>query len=316
MKRIAVIICLLLSSSAFCLSYQIVGRDVCSLQGNMLWQCSYLPVNFQLSVLDDVIPLETMVEINRNQYCRTQYPISLVFGYGEGMVSELNALSLSSSRISQLSSSELKFSVDAPYSNYARFDSRCSITANIEVDAVDLGKLEENIGNEKASLLDQIEVIDDRIGDKTTIQNLLEVADLYANIVSIANQDIVSYAQLNLILLESCEDADPCTWTDQINVVLNDPTVIMPFNQMLLLYNLATTLDTLVPADCTAVDNCLISIIDEQTEETIGNIASSIDTTSLNEEIRQLVDNRLQASNRLATLESIALDYNLDWSGI
>lgn len=304
---------LYISFSAISEPYSIVSDDVCTKRGNYISNCSPPPVELGLTTYSDLVPAELDVSISINQYCSTPYPISLEFLLSNGQSFSMNALQPNNTAYSQGQASSMTVSVNAPYSRYAYFDSRCEILADIAVDQINVSTLTDNLSNEKDRVNSEIEIVRDRIDDKSTIGSLMSIGIMYESLIAIAESDLTTYAEINHILIDNCDQTADCTWSDQIGVVLNDPSVLMPFSQMLLLFNLGTELDNLVPADCTH-ENCMVSLIGDSEKEAIESITTSIDTSNLESEIEDLTIDLQFLNEELLMLRQIALDFDIEWS--
>lgn len=312
MKTLLILLLTSLSLTTFAIDYAIVDESVCKKRGHRLYACKRDQVTLALTQHDPIIPLETIVTVNTNSYCRTQFPMSLIASFVEGESYTFNALRPATHTLTQPHLNGLTLSIDAPYARVAYFDHRCQINTTVDANKVNVPELRNKLASSKVNITHQLVIIDDRIADKSTINRFIDIIDLYKAVVELAEKELVSFSELNIALQENCDGIAACTWSDQIGVLLEDENILLPFSQEFLLFQLGADLDRLVATDC-ATNNCIAPLVDEQTVEIINNATDSINTSILSDEIKQLLAERAVLVIDRDNLREIATDYNLDW---
>lgn len=301
---------------------EVVGPNVCQDRGFNMARCSYEPHDVSATVDLPYIPRVTKVSVRHEGDCSTHYPVSIAVGLGNGVDELINALASGEHVIPQDGSSLIKVNVVSPWSQYAYYYSSCRIVADVQTDVVDEGDLTSILSRLATDASKRIDVIQDQIHDKSTIQSLLGVASKLEAIIDIAEKDSASVYELNTTLQENCDSISPCTWIDQIGVVLNDPNVELPDSQLLLLFSLAFDLDTIVPADCTD-NNCVAELVDEETTSAIRAIRAGVDANGngdhiddIPEQIKLLLDEKLTLESHIEELKGVASRYGISWSSV
>lgn len=316
MKQLIVLFAILtISAAAHAQIISIVGPENCRVVGNHLMQCQYNPTQLILTPEAPYVSKTTSLQIMRQGTCATQFPININLTTSGGASVTYNALQAATHVLGQGQSSSLAVNVQAPYRNSAYFHSSCRITAAMIVNRVDISQLQMTLSGLKQITLTEITVLDDRIEDKSTIASLLEATFVLENLLAIAEQTTVDFYSLNDILLNSCESIAPCTWSDQIAIILDDPAVNMPFLQQLMLFQLGQQLDVIVPADC-AANNCVAELIDDALAGVIENLRSNINLGTIDNEIQNLVAQRYILEDRLAEYRATAVKHQISWDSI
>ena len=316
MKKLASIFAIAtISAAANAQIIPIVGPDNCLAVGRYLMRCQYNPIQVSLTPEEPYINKMTYLEVTRQGICATQFPISISASMDGATSATYSALQAGSYALSQNQSSSIIVNVQAPFKNSAHFHTSCRISAAVKVDQVDRGQLQTTLSGLKQNALSEIAILNDRISDKSTIVSLLETTFALESLVTIAAQPAVDFTSLNEILLNSCDPVAPCTWSDQIAVVLEDPSVNIPVLQHLMLLQLGQQLDVLVPTNCVD-NNCVGQLIDDTLTSAIENLRSGISISSLDAEIQNLVAQRYTLEDRLAEYRSVAGRYEITWESI
>lgn len=306
---------LLFSAQAFALEIPIVGADNCTTFGSRLMRCSYEKRTIPLSLLPSYIPRNTQLEIARSGSCSTQFPIQLQVTRSDNTTSLYNALQVNSYAVPQGSGDQIGVEIVAPYKNVAYFHSSCRITATLVPDVVDRVKLADILSFNKQDTLQKIEVLDDRIKDKTTIATLLDATFALEQLLVIAEQSTADLFSLNDTLYAACDTGMQCSWTEQIAIIIDSPDSQIPFSQQAMLFQLGQQLDLLLPSDC-ADNNCVGELIDEDLAMIIGDLRNTLDTTGLEASIRHLISERFALEDQMIEYKTIAEDYAIDWNSL
>lgn len=295
---------------------EVVGLNACKATGFSMSRCSYEPRKLDALVDQSYIPRMTRVSVFHEGNCSTQYPIDISVASGNGGNMMINALRPGEHLIAQNNASLVEVNVVSPWAQHAYYYSSCRITANVETDIVD----EDTLLSLASNASERLEVIEDQIGDKSTILTLLGIAKSLEAIIDIAEQDSASVYELNTTLQANCDNISPCTWTDQIGVILDDPSINIPTPQLLLLFSLAFDLDSIVPADCYD-NNCVAELVNEETRSAILTIRSEIDrnengdyTDEISDQIKLLLDEKLILESRLEEIKAVADKNGIVWS--
>lgn len=315
MRNILFVLFLTLSSTSYSISLPIINDSVCQLHVNKLRNCDQLSIETDITSVADYIPLQTIISISKNSYCGTPYPIYLNLVDDIGDLNEsFNIFTLSEIKINQTNSNSILSEIYSPYSVVAYYDSRCNISADIEANVVDVESLTSNLSDLKIEANNQLTLLDDLIDKQTLIIELTSVVDLYANVLDLAELELLDFYQLNDLIQNNCDFISDCTWTGQLQILLSDPDT--PFSQFLLLLHLGSALDSLVPTDCTT-GNCVASLIDPSTQEVIDDISNRIPGS---EESTQALENYISQQAELLLLlseyETVSSDYDIDWESL
>lgn len=306
---------LLFSAHASAFEIPIVGADNCTTFGSRLMRCSYEKRIIPLSPLPSYIPRNTALEISRSGTCSTQFPIQLQVTRSDKTTSLYNALQIDSYTVSQGSGDQISVEIVAPYKNVAYFHSSCRITATLVPDVVDRVKLTDILSFNKQDTLQKIEVLDDRIKDKTTIATLLDATFALEQLLLIAEQSTADLFSLNDTLYAACDTGMQCSWTEQIAIIIDNPDSQIPFSQQAMLFQLGQQLDLLLPSDC-ADNNCVGELIDEDLAVVIGDLRNTLDTTSLEASIRLLISERFALEDQMIEYKTIAENYAIVWNSL
>lgn len=305
---------LLLSCSAQSQILPIVGDDNCIKAGSLLTRCQVDGLSVPLPQKASFINKHTILSIRHEGNCSTQFPISMTLML-EGLqpLPAVNVLQPAEYAIPQGEATRLSLRIDAPYSSFAYFDSSCHIDVQVEIDHVNQLELSGTLAELKHSTLNRIMVVNDRISDKTNLASLMEATFALEQVLSIATQDTSNLYSLNEILEASCEDGMQCSWSEQIGAVVNNPAIVLPFAQKLMLFNLGLQLDLIVPGDC--MDNsCLAELIDPEVQHAISEVRRSFSVESLGADLRGLVDERFELEDLLTDYQEVAARYEIDWN--
>lgn len=300
-------------SSAF--EIPIVSEDNCARSTSRLMRCQYENHALPLADLAEYVPRTSELEITRSGSCSTQFPIQIRITRRDGTALHYNALQLGSHSFSQGVGDRINVEILAPYKNVAYFHSSCRITATLATDVIDIEQLTDILSFRKQETLQKIEVLDDRIRDKTTIATLLDATFALEQLVLIAEQSTVDLFALNDVLHATCDTGAECSWTAQIAVIVDDPNNQIPFTQQAMLFQLGQQLDVLLPSDC-AENNCVAELIDENLSKTIRELRNTFDTTTLESSIRLLISERFELEDQLSEYRTIADDYAVEWNSL
>lgn len=292
---------------------EIVGDEACSKSGRNLQQCEYSPLDIVASIDKEYVNKYFSVNIVKSGNCSTAYPISLNVGMQGGESRSINALRSGGYTFPQSQLGIVQVVVNAPYKRFAQFKSSCSITAEVDVDIVDVSALAEDLGILKAGAESEISEINDRITDKETIVNLIGIANSLEQLINISQEDFVSFYALDDILQDNCDGISACTWSSQMEVVLAE--VALPFSQFFLLFNLATALDSLIPSDC-ADGNCVATLVDGEVLSVLNDVRAQVSEDDLAKEIEELIGRKLDLTELLSEYRQVATDYSINWNDL
>lgn len=305
---------LLISASAYSVDYQIVGSDSCMRLGNFYRFCAPGNERIYLSPHDDVIPAAILLQVSVGPYCSTAYPMNINMLLESNDSTSVSALQNMTYKIYQYDNQYVDINLDAPWGNYAYFNSACSINASIHPDTVDLSELAENIRVEKEDLDYWDSIYSDRIADKTLLNRVFGVIKLYKQAVTIALADEVSFAEINSLLTNFCGTSENCTWAQQMRVLMVQVQSLLDANTAVNLMSLGVALDKLVPASCTE-NNCVSSIVTPEQTDIVESVIEAIKSyDNLDEDIRQLQEEQLGVLARIIKLQVIAQSYGLSWA--
>ncbi|MCR6651279.1 MAG: hypothetical protein NVV73_07210 [Cellvibrionaceae bacterium] len=291
----------------------IVGAQNCTQSGSRLMRCRYETQSISMDLLPTYVPAKSELTITRSGTCSTQYPIQIKIKDSNQKINTYNALLPNIYLIPQQATSAMSVEIVAPYKNIAYFPSSCVIEATLTPNSVNISELTSILSTKKNEALDHIRILDDRILDKTTISTLMQITLSLEQLVRIAGSTSVDFYSLNEILAASCDPETSCSWTEQISLILDDPAIQLPFMQQFMLFQLGQQLDLILPADC-ADNNCIIELIDDELAGIIQGLRSNINTTTLEDAIKQLVTERFAIEDLIAEYQSVAETYSINWN--
>lgn len=304
-----------LALSTYSLELTIVDDSICLKRGrsNNIWRCDQLEVTLPTKSLKSYIPVEASINVTKGVFCKTSFPIYLDVYGGDEQLQTLNAFSVNQIYYDQSSFSSFSVAVNAPHSNIASFDERCKIFADVQTDIVNLPKLTGNLIELKASTEHELGLINSLISKQLLIIDLASAIEVYASVLSLAEQRLADFNDINSILEEMCSGESNCSWGDQITLIL-DNNLDIDFQSQLTLFLLAQELDKLKPSDCND-DNCIASLItpDIRTlfEDIASRTASKDDSTA---ELQSFQSQKMTLENSLIDYEATANEYHIDWS--
>jgi hypothetical protein len=298
----------------------IVSDSNCVQSGGRLRACIASSQTVTLDkLLPEYIPLQTKIAVSVEGNCSTSYPLYIeILGDDSQSVGSIDVFTdrnvdLNNSNYSEFGT--VTFLTDSPYSAIASYDPSCQILADMEFNKVDIDGLTENLRDLKSEKEKELSLISDLVEKQELIIDLSGAVTVYESVINTADLDRISLLELNTILAESCTDGNQCTWSNKILAILQNSPDLQP-SQQFLLFSLAQKLDTLVPSDCED-ENCVASIIDAETRNTLDEIIEKTPSLSeAEEDLKEYLAHKQSLELVLDDYKQTCGEYGIEWGAL